>query len=333
MTTDTTEAVGRLFDSAADTPDMSVVIPTYNRSERLLRVLGKLEEQQTNTASGHRFSFEVIVVSDGSTDGTRGILEAFEASSFALIPMYQENRGPAAARNAGILEASGEVVVFLDDDVLPEPGFLSAHMNAHRSHDDLVVVGPMLTPEGTPLQPWIAWEQFQLEKQYARLDAGELLYPRQFYTGNASVRRSALVEVGLFNTSLLRSEDIDMGLRLETAGQTFSFVAGARAFHYAQRTFESWSNVAYEYGKNDVEFSEDRQRDGLADISGYFAERSLPQRMLVTWLRPGTARHALGVRVLSALARVCGGLRLRTPTRLLLSAVYALHYYLSLIHI
>ncbi len=323
---DTSFAVGRLLAADDSPPDMTVVIPTYNRCERLLQVLRKLDKQKTTTSTGHEFTFEVIVVSDGSTDGTAERLADF-SSSLRLRVIEQENGGPAKARNVGICAAAAKIVVFLDDDVLPEPHCLAAHMRAHIAHDELVVVGPMLTPLNVNLKPWIQWEQHQLEKQYDRLRDGESLYPRQFYTGNASAKRCALIEAGLFDSTLRRSEDVEMGQRLSRIGQSFAFVEEAEAYHLADRSFDSWSKVAYDYGRNDVQFSATDITVGLADISRFFAERNPAQRLLIRALLPGTRRHRVGRNVLTGAAAMAHTARATGLTRVLLSAVYGLHYY------
>src|SRR5438105_792411 len=92
---------------------LSVVVPTFDGCEHVLRLLRALEEQTLP-----RDEFEVVVVVDGSEDGTKEALEAFDPG-FRLRSLFQENRGRSAARNAGIAAAAGDVVVFVDDDIEP----------------------------------------------------------------------------------------------------------------------------------------------------------------------------------------------------------------------
>src|SRR5690242_8167475 len=96
-------------------PFVSVVIPTYNRCESLKRTLEGLARQDYPT-----IDFEVIVVSDGSTDKTEEVLKTYAvAAPFRLRFFTQANSGPSVARNRGVQESTGEVIVFLDDDVEP----------------------------------------------------------------------------------------------------------------------------------------------------------------------------------------------------------------------
>jgi len=324
---DTTTALTEPVVLEQTAPDLSVVIPTYNRRERLHNVLEHLDAQHTSTPAGHEFSFEVIAVSDGSTDGTAAMLDKYVAR-FELRVLDQNNGGPAAARNAGIEAARADIVVFLDDDVFPEPKWLAAHMHAHLGQDDLVVVGPMLTPQHVPLKPWIRWEQYQLEKQYDRFREGESLFPRQFYTGNASARRDALNDAGLFDTTLRRSEDVELGNRLSLVGQSFVFLDEAEAYHHADRTMKSWWNIAYDYGRNDVDFAIDRGDDpGMANISSFFNQRNRAQQLLIRSFLPGTVRHSLVCGALTVAAAITPSALFARLARPLLSAVYGLHYY------
>ena len=94
---------------------VSVVVPTYNRCDRLHRVLTALAAQ-----TFPRTSFEVIVVSDGSTDGTDEYLRS-DRPPLQLVAVMQPNRGPGPARNAGVERARGRLILFVDDDVVAAP--------------------------------------------------------------------------------------------------------------------------------------------------------------------------------------------------------------------
>ncbi|MCB0060920.1 MAG: glycosyltransferase family 2 protein [Caldilineaceae bacterium] len=136
--------------------EVSVILPTYNRLTQLQQVLAGLEKQSYSFAK-----FEVIVVSDGSTDGTNEYLQTFQPmTSLRLTPVLQENAGPAAARNHGIQVARGNYILFIDDDVVPVPHLLEAHMATHRHYrtevqTEVVVMGPMHTPTEFNMKPWV----------------------------------------------------------------------------------------------------------------------------------------------------------------------------------
>ena len=172
---------------------MSVVIPTYNRRLSLEHVLHALAVQIVDQP------FEVVVVSDGSQDDTDDFLSSGK-TALPVTAVMQDNGGPAAARDAGVRDARGEIVLFIDDDVVPSPHLVAEHLHAHAEYGpDVVVIGPMLRPVDARLSPWVDWEQRMLEKQYAALAGGLDAHSRQFYTGNASVRREHVLAAGSFN--------------------------------------------------------------------------------------------------------------------------------------
>jgi glycosyltransferase involved in cell wall biosynthesis len=237
-------------------PRVTIVVPTYNRCERLQRVLGALERQTCGTDA-----FDVVVVSDGSTDGTDEYLRSLRTSLTVTLEC-QTNTGPAAARNRGIQLATAPLVLFIDDDVVATPELVAEHLASHERTPDLVVIGPMITPPGFHMQPWVAWEQAMLYKQYNALAAGvyEATH-RQFYTGNASVPRGRLVEAGGFDTRFRRAEDVELAYRLHELGLRFEFNARAIGHHYAERPFASWLKTAHDYGVAEVVFGLEHRHD------------------------------------------------------------------------
>jgi GT2 family glycosyltransferase len=228
-------------------------------------------------------SYEVIVISDGSTDGTDAYLEALR-STMQLRWLPQANKGPAAARNAGIQKATGEFIVFIDDDVVPEPQLLEEHARSHHEADrDVVVLGPLLTPEGFEMAPWVRWEQEMLMKQYKALLRGDWsASARQFYTGNASLRRSHILTAGGFDERFHRAEDVELAYRLANNGLEFVFNIQAAGMHFADRSFRAWLEAAYTYGCNDVIFARDRNQQWLlSTIRQEFLDRHFLIRSLV----------------------------------------------------
>jgi glycosyltransferase involved in cell wall biosynthesis len=259
-------------------PHFSVVVPTYNRLGRLRDVIAALEQQAFPSDA-----YEVIVVSDGSTDGTDAYLETLR-SAMRLQWLTQANRGPAAARNAGVQKAVGEFIVFIDDDVVPEPQLLQEHARSHReAARDVVVLGPLLTPEGFKMAPWVRWEQEMLMKQYRALLRGDWsATARQFYTGNASLRRSHILAAGGFDEGFRRAEDVELAYRLADNGLEFVFNIQAVGMHFADRSFHAWLDAAYTYGRNDVIFARDRNQNWLLPtIRQEFLDRHFLIRSLV----------------------------------------------------
>jgi glycosyltransferase involved in cell wall biosynthesis len=210
-------------------------------------VLAGLDRQ---TLSADRF--EVVIVDDGSKDDTRDWLESHRQRAYGVSVVAQKNGGPARARNRGVEEARGELVLFIDDDVEPTPELLAEHLKTHGSESDLVVMGPMASLEHYR-QPWVKWEQEKLEAQYAAMVRGDYAPTfRQFWTGNASVGREHLLAAGGFDPTLPRAEDIELGRRLQERGLKFRFNPAARGLHHAERSLESWVAMHRYYGAFEV---------------------------------------------------------------------------------
>lgn len=321
---DDAHIVGSGDDAATDVPAVSVIVPTYNRRNQLHRTLLGLAAQQL---PDHRF--ETIVISDGSTDGTNEYLRG-GATPLPVVALDQENAGPAAARNRGIQAARAELIVFVDDDIVPAPGLIAGHLSAHESQgDDLISIGPMLTPLDVELSPWVSWEQRMLEKQYDLIRSGTFeVSARQFYTANAAVRRRHLIAAGGFDESFRRAEDVELAYRLGDRGLNFTFVEDAVGYHYAERSYESWHTNAYVYGRNDVIFGRDRGQPWMFDlIREQFESRHPAVRVLTHIAVPRPRVHWVVDRMLRVAAEIGRRTRLDAVARFSLSAIYNLAYY------
>jgi glycosyltransferase involved in cell wall biosynthesis len=255
---------------------VSIVIPTYNRLARLKQVIAAIEGQTYPLGD-----IEVIVVSDGSTDGTHEYLSAIKTPlDLRFVP--QANAGPAAARNNGIRNAQSDIVLFIDDDVVPAPQLVAEHMRLQAGRSNLVVLGPMLNPPDFALSPWVAWEQAMLEKQYAAMRRGDWgATARQFYTGNTSLPRQALLSSGGFDERFRRAEDIELAYRLEQQQVEFTFTMAAVGYHYAERSFNSWLQIPYSYGRYEIVFSREGQAHLLGFVIKEFNGRNRLTRLVV----------------------------------------------------
>jgi GT2 family glycosyltransferase len=303
---------------------LSIIIPTYNRCEQLQRVLSGLERQTVPSDQ-----FEVIVVSDGSTDGTCDFLTT-ASTELQLKPLFQENSGVAAARNTGLHQASGQIILFLDDDVVPDPQLVAEHLRIHASqHGDVIVLGPMLTPSDFALAPWVRWEQAMLAKQYDAM-LTEKFQPtaRQFYTGNTSLAREHLLTAGGFDEHFRRAEDVELAYRLARSGLRFIFNAQAIGYHYAERSFRSWMDTPYTYGKNDVIFTRDKHQKWL--LPKVFSEFHL-RNPLIQWLvRICLDRRGISTGMLVGLkttALIGNYLRIERLAQVAYSGLFNLQYY------
>jgi glycosyltransferase involved in cell wall biosynthesis len=203
---------------------LSVVIPTYNRLPILRKCLTALEEQRL-AAPVQRY--EVVVVDDGSTDDTVAWLEEQAAQLPHVRLIRQEHGGPAEGRNRGVEAALGDVIVFIDSDLVVTPDFLVSHGRAlqehwQRSGDRLCFTyGAVINtanfeePTREPHKPTdLSWAYFA--------------------TGNVAIDRSLLLRSGLFDTSfrLYGWEDLELGERLRRLGVRLVRCPEAVGYHW-----------------------------------------------------------------------------------------------------
>ena len=302
---------------------ISVVVASYNRCaglEQLLRALA----HQTYPSS----RFEVIVIDDGSTDGTRELLATIVVP-YALRSLTQANRGPAAARNLGVELARGRLILFLDDDVIPVPQLLADHDRAHGGASHRVVVGPMLPPPSSWKQPaWDRWDAEQLRKQYqAMLSSQYQCSQRQFFTANASVHSALLEAAGGFDDTFRRAEDVELAWRMSRRGAEFVFEPRAEVVHFASRPFKSWCRNAQQYGRYDVVMEREKQIPVFSLACREFRNR----RSLNQWL----ARICVGraplrkatLRGLEFMVRVTDRFGAHRIASLALSSIFNVQYW------
>lgn len=209
---------------------LSVIIPTYNRSEILQECLLKLS-QQTLSAS----DYEILVINDGSTDDTHNIISRLQIK-YELRYFQQPNRGPAAARNKGIKEAKGNILLFFGDDMLAESNLLGKHLVMHKDFDNpkesilgFIDWDPRL--HCTSLMRYLnRGPQFAYYRIKNLQDAGF----DYFYSSNISLKRNFLLENGLFDEDFKYAacEDTELGYRLEQKGLKIHFCKDAIAYHH-----------------------------------------------------------------------------------------------------
>lgn len=201
---------------------LSVVIPTYNRLPILEKCLRALENQELHPDH----CYEVVVVDDGSTDGTVGWLQ--QQPDFPHVRLVlQDHLGPAAARNLGVAEAKGDTIVFIDSDLVVTPAFLQAHVDALMREqqlsgsDRLFTYGRVINTcnfDHPTAEPY-------------KLTDFSAAY---FATGNVAIARSWLEAAGLFDTrfQLYGWEDLELGVRLKQLGLKLVKAPAAVGYHW-----------------------------------------------------------------------------------------------------
>lgn len=229
---------------------VSIVIPTYNRCYSIERALTALCKQTFPP-----YDFEVIVSIDGSKDGTNQMVERFE-STYLLRSIWAPNSGRAAARNRGIFEAGGEILVIIDDDMEPAPKFIEAHYSAHASAPKLGVIGaaPISIDESSnPATLYLA-EEFNSRLDKKMSDPNYRFEIWDFYSGNFSIHSEDIRKVGGFNESfkIYGYEDIELVQRLIKSGIKIVFNNDALCTQYSDEDFRSLAKKTIAAGKSAV---------------------------------------------------------------------------------
>lgn len=212
-------------------PLVSVIITTFNRRAILERTLAAWERQTWGR-------LELIVVDDGSSDGTWEALEAWRdhlGSRLAARIIHQGNAGQGLARNRGLEEAAGDLVLFAGDDIIPEPEMVEAHVRQHVETGDPCAVVGFTDWDRSAVHVTRAMELVNREGHqfgYAFMRDGEDVPYTCFYTSNISVPRTVL-GAQPFDSSfhVYGWEDVELGYRLSLAGLRIVYAASARAAH------------------------------------------------------------------------------------------------------
>ena len=192
-------------------PVASIVVPSFRGADRLPQLLDSLAAQDAAP------SFEVIVVVDGVDDGSVALLEN-ESRLDARSIVFPENRGRVAALNAGFEAARGDVLIRCDDDLVPRPDYVSAHVNSHRDGPGGVIGLYLNEYSTTPYAEVYGKDADERFRRDAYGSAPSMAW--RYWAGNCSITRAIWDSVGPYDPEyrLYGWEDVDYGYRIHKAG-------------------------------------------------------------------------------------------------------------------
>jgi len=227
-------------------PTVSVVIPTYNDRTILPETLAPLLADPATT--------EVVVVVDGSSDGSYELLQAMAERDDRLRPFFIENRGRTGAGQYALEQARHEIVLMLDADVVGSPELVSGHARAHADGGPArLVMGYMPTPVPPPGPGSFVYERYA--DQYERACRSWEASPRNIFlrhwAGNVSCPREVLLAAGGYDAGspIKYMDDLEMGLRLAHAGLEPVFNRDLRAEHRLERSVAGFISTSRKYGQ------------------------------------------------------------------------------------
>jgi GT2 family glycosyltransferase len=277
---------------------VSVVIPTYNRRYLLPTIITPL---LSDPGTG-----EIVVVVDGSADGSFEFLQQWALKEPLIKPLFIENCGESVARRRGVESARFDIVLLLDDDVEALPGLVTGHAERHRGEEKLVVLGYMPSPQ--PARPprgfapnTLYGSDYESTCQFYENNP-ELIFTR-FWAGNVSLRRENALSVGDANEVRLDyHEDLRFGLQCQHGGFTAAFDRSLASRHLHRRNLRQFSRDCRRSGAGRVQIS--REFPDIADVmnplhGGTPSEDWISQHLGTSTFRPVVAPLSMSVSFVS----------------------------------
>jgi len=230
-------------------PEISVVIPTYDRLDTLERVLPTLLAQDMDASR-----YELLVCDSNSTDGTAEYLARVRQTHPNVRHIRGAFSGRAAARNAGIAAAQGEIVLFNDADIMASADLLSAHLRRHRERKGIAVVG--LEVQAADFDEYAYKRDRPEARGHLHRPSRKKLSWLYFLTGNASVRREDLLRAGCFDEDFTGygHEDLELGYRLRRIGIEICYEPRAVNYHCQAVPYEGQKEKMRLAGRSTARF-------------------------------------------------------------------------------
>jgi len=225
----------------------SIIIPTFNGKDKLIKLLQSLEKQNVSNV-------EIIVVIDGSTDGTLHSIQSIPWKLNDLKLIEQKNKGRAGARNTGAREATTELIIFFDDDMIVDSACIETHIKAHTSNPNTIYMGQVIEPS-KPHDP-----EIKLYKDYLNQSWAKVLEPYKnnniakhltiLSAQNVSISATVFNKLQGFDERLKDIEDYDFALRAKEEHISIFYLDTAIAIHTDFFDFQKYATRSKDYLKN-----------------------------------------------------------------------------------
>jgi glycosyltransferase involved in cell wall biosynthesis/peptidoglycan/xylan/chitin deacetylase (PgdA/CDA1 family) len=238
---------------------ISVVVTTYNRCRSLKRCLKSLAGQNFPSED-----FEIVVVSDGCTDGTIEFLRSFSAPC-AVVLIEQQNKGQACSQNIGAVAAHGDLVLFMDDDCECHPNLLATHVESHGTQENLLVIGTVGLHNNSPAGLIFELKLKFTEDRIRRLSTRGASRADMMLCANSSIRREAVLSHP-FDPTYLRIHDVELGVRLWEEGYRPQFASEAVVYEFFSKNAKDIIRDSYLQGKFEVRLT--RAHPGYKPLAG-----------------------------------------------------------------
>lgn len=220
-------------------PTVTVIVPVYNAEHTIEECIGSILNLDYP-----KEKLELIFVNNASTDRSGKILKQYEKE---IKILYESKRGPATARNKGLLNASGEVIAFTDSDCVVDKGWLKNIVKPLENEEVGIVGGKILAK-----RPCNKIEKYG-EFIHNHLDSINSYQPPYVITMNWASRLSVLKEMNFFNEDFIRGEDVDLSYRIYMAGYKLVYSEDAIVYHKNEDSLTGLISEGYLHGLYSVQ--------------------------------------------------------------------------------
>jgi glycosyltransferase involved in cell wall biosynthesis len=253
---------------------ITIIVPVYNRAGEIEEFLSSFCDQETKTG------FEIVIVDDGSTDELKQVLDSY-ADRLTIRYFYQQNQGPGAARNRGMAEAAGELMVFIDSDCTVPPDYISQLQTALSEDEFDAFGGPDTQRDDFP--PFLKAVNYSMTsfigtggtRGSAKAKVAKY-YPRSF---NMGIRRLVYEKIGGMN-ALRHGQDMEFSNRIYKAGFRVIFLPEQKVFHKRRTNLRRFFKQIFNWGVTRINL-------GTIDSQMLKPVHALPAVILVAVLLTG----------------------------------------------
>ncbi len=267
-------------------PTVDIIIPCYNVEHIVEKCIVSVKSQQ------YKGDLQIFLINDGSTDQTGKILAKFSDQRDFSVLHLEQNSGLSTARNKGITAGNGEVIVFLDSDMVVKENWIEEHIRALGEENVVGVIGDSILPKG--IKP-NTLDKYLYDSRRGARQFGEgtpISFP-YFLFNNSSVKRVIFDVVELFDESIKSygGEDTELAIRLWEAypdGLRFSFSASSE--HYHRRELKDFCQSMYQYGKTNLPTIIEQFPDQKLALGGQWAHSLKGFLLFNPFVRWGVAK-------------------------------------------
>lgn len=226
-------------------PIISIITPSYNRADELGYLYTSLKNQTID-----KKLFEFIISDDGSTDDTEKIVKSWQSESeFKIKFIKQKNQGPGSARNHGLKNVSGEIILFIDSDCEAHPDWIKTIYNAFQNEKIDAFGGPDMAKEDfEPLQKAIDFAMTSFFTTGGMRGHSDNMMAKFFpRTHNMGIRKNLYDKIGGFG-DLRHGQDIEFSNRMRLSGANIKFIIGAIVYHRRRTTLKQFFKQVFNWG-------------------------------------------------------------------------------------